>query len=88
MASEFIEEWNKVQPFHIKEAELKNPTEHFVRKCLSLLMKQMLVKLEFMENVNLFDLVSGRSIKVLFCRLILIARTQKLEQPEFDWSIL
>ena len=66
MTSEFIEEWNKVQPLQIKESELKNPTECFVRKCLSLLMKQMYVKLDFMDNVkNLFLILVLSSMKIL-----------------------
>ena len=57
MASEFIEEWNKVQPLHIKESDLKIPTERFVRKCVTLLMRQMFVKLDFMENVSYLNLI-------------------------------
>lgn len=92
MASEFIEEWNKVQPLHIKESDLKNPTESFVRKCVCLLMRQMLVKLDFMENVSSFHLTQHFDVYIrvlLFSwRLTLIAKMQELGQREFDWFTL
>jgi hypothetical protein len=48
---EFIEEWNNIIPYKIKEADLVKPTEKFMFKAIMAIMKLMYTPANHLNNV-------------------------------------